>query len=1103
MQASDQDQRRAALDPSKSFIVEAPAGSGKTELLIQRYLRLLALVERPEQIVAITFTRKAAAEMRQRVVATLEAAAAGSESVPPHRLRSLDLARQVLAHAQRAGWTLADQPRRLRITTIDALSTSLAQRLPVPASGIGGLAVTDKAGRLYLLAARRVTEGLAEDSDFGAALRRLLEGADNSLARLDRWLAGVLPQRDGWLAELADAGTDALADKIAANIERLRSRRLAALRSLVSPEIEAGLLALLAGMPDADQGSEPAEAAGPEAAVADDGAVLAAWVQAASLFLKRDGDWRRRLTSADGFPAGDKERRQALDSLLEVLHGTRGMRESLAELGAVPEPLAAGSQRELLQALRLVLPRLLAELRVLFEEHGVVDHTELALAAERALGTVDEPSELLLALDRRIEHILVDEFQDTSHLQWRLFEKLTAGWAEGDGRTLFLVGDPMQSIYRFRDADLSLFLKAKRHGLGGLALDPIALRENYRSAEEVVDWVNSTFAHVFPETPAPDASMPPYRPAIATHKRSESAGVELHVFRADDNVAETTELVRIVGAELDRDPLRSIGILVRSRTHLKGLREALADAGIPAHAVEIDSLSDTQIGQDLMALTAALLHPGDRLSWLGVLRSPWCGLCWADLLGLCADRRRTVWDCMSDDAALDRLSEDGRLRVKWLHARLSHGLELRSTRSLARWIRDCWLLLDGPGTLTDQRELQLAEQFFAGLESLARLGDIDDTASLRRQFSEPAAGTESAAESGVEIMTMHRAKGLEFDTVLLPSLGRLARGSNDNLLYLQSINLGNDERISLLAAASRQPDALRDYLRALDRRHEDEERGRLLYVAATRARERLHLLGSVDLRSGKPRAGSLLATLWPCLDPSPEIIDGPADPARAEVTLVHRKYRRPEAPLDLPEPPVAVSDLAPAVVVRPEFQWVNPASVQVGTLIHRELQRLADRAAQAGTAVPPRIELDRYRHALELLGVEREDLDAASRRVGEALEKVWADPTGRWILEPRAEAWSELRLTIRGEDRLEHVQLDRSFVDDEGTRWIIDYKTGRHLGGDPEGFLDSEVERYRSQLERYALVLGETETRPIRVGLYFPLMARLRDWTPSPGALAD
>ncbi len=163
--------RATALDPVRSFIVEAPAGSGKTELLTQRFLRLLATVELPEQIVAITFTRKAAAEMRQRVVDTLRAAANGTPELPPHRQASLTLARAVLERAGAKSWALLEQSQRLRILTIDALNTSLARQLPVLTSGIVSLELTEDADSLYRRAARGTLEALADDSSLGDSLR--------------------------------------------------------------------------------------------------------------------------------------------------------------------------------------------------------------------------------------------------------------------------------------------------------------------------------------------------------------------------------------------------------------------------------------------------------------------------------------------------------------------------------------------------------------------------------------------------------------------------------------------------------------------------------------------------------------------------------------------------------------------------------------------------------------------------------------------------------------------------------------------------------------------------------------------------------------------
>jgi ATP-dependent exoDNAse (exonuclease V) beta subunit len=141
-----------------------------------------------------------------------------------------------------------------------------------------------------------------------------------------------------------------------------------------------------------------------------------------------------------------------------------------------------------------------------------------------------------------------------------------------------------------------------------------------------------------------------------------------------------------------------------------------------------------------------------------------------------------------------------------------------------------------------------------------------------------------------------------------------------------------------------------------------------------------------------------------------------------------------------------------------------------------------------------------FTQELRLLGVDADEIAAATARAVAAVRAALEDPSGRWVLAAHPEARSELRLTLRIEDRLEHVRLDRTFVAD-GTRWIIDFKTSRHEGGDREAFLASEVERYRPQLDRYAAALATIDSRPVQVGLYFPLLGTLRAW--APGARAS
>ena len=187
---SDALAREQALDPARSFIVQAPAGSGKTELLTQRYLRLLANVETPEQILALTFTRKAAAEMRSRILQAVQAAA-GPPPASAHKRTTWQLARAVREADARNEWRLLEHPSRLRIQTIDALNASLSRRLPVLAGTGAALEPTDDPWPLYELAGRRLIERLGEDSTVAAQLEVLIVHLGNRVDRIVQLLCDL------------------------------------------------------------------------------------------------------------------------------------------------------------------------------------------------------------------------------------------------------------------------------------------------------------------------------------------------------------------------------------------------------------------------------------------------------------------------------------------------------------------------------------------------------------------------------------------------------------------------------------------------------------------------------------------------------------------------------------------------------------------------------------------------------------------------------------------------------------------------------------------------------------------------------------------------
>jgi ATP-dependent helicase/nuclease subunit A len=1087
--------RAAALDATRSFIVQAPAGSGKTELLIQRYLALLATVQQPEQVVAITFTRKAAAEMRRRVLRALRSASDGRPNGRAHERTAFDLARTVLARDRAHDWQLLAHPQRLRIDTLDAFNAWLARQLPLLADGVAASDVADKPDQLYRDAARRCVAAIGgDDAALTAALRTLLRDLGNDCERLEQLLAALLPRRDQWLRLLADE-PQTLRSSLEGALQRLVDDELATAAALVEPSLLAALAPLLRHAASAASDSLRAtlvpwlaiERPPPSGAVA-----LAAWRGIAALLLTKQGDWRKRVAKPEGFGPEHAALRDRLRSLLEALAANEPLLAALQTIGTLPDARYSEPQWQGLAALRVVLARLAAELKVAFAERRCVDFVELALAAQRALGQVDAPSELLLALDRRIQHLLVDEFQDTSQSQRRLLELLTAGWQPDDGRTLFLVGDPMQSIYRFRDADMSLFLVAKHRGIGTVQLHSLTLQRNFRSAPAVVDWVNAAFARVFPAMDEIETGRSAFRDSSATRTAAGEQFVRAHSTMATAG-SEVETVVAILADERRRAADQSIAVLVQNRRHLEGLRERLRERGLVVHAVEIDSLSEQPVAQDLAGLTRALLHLEDRIAWLAVLRAPWCGLRLVDLEALCGDdHKAAIWSLLQRPERIARMSADGQARARSIVGALGAAFAAREHTSLCRWIERTWIDLDGPACLDDAAELLYAEQFFALLGAAERGGDLDDPVVLQSALDTVQPQADAPREHGIEIMTMHRAKGLEFDTVVLLGLAREPRPDEPKALqWLARATADGSNDVIMVPAAFGNDVAgarLADFVRRAERERDGAERARLLYVAATRARERLHLVWRLAAGETAPPANALLAHLWPVVSATPQQA-GTTAPSM-EAAVIKPVLRRLAA---LRERAATDGTLPAPFTQRPEFAWAGHAAVHVGTVVHRYLQRIAEVGLEQWT---PRRVTDlkpAVARELELLGVEAAELEGAAGRVVAALSRAIADERGRWVLGPHDHARSELVLTLRSGATLEHVRLDRTFVAD-GHRWIVDFKTSEHEGGALKEFLDSEVARYAPQLERYAGAIAAMDTRRVQLALYFPLLGELRAW---------
>ena len=357
----------------------------------------------------------------------------------------------------------------------------------------------------------------------------------------------------------------------------------------------------------------------------------------------------------------------------------------------------------------------------------------------------------------------------------------------------------------------------------------------------------------------------------------------------------------------------------------------------------------------------------------------------------------------------------------------------------------------------------------------------------------------------------HVGQGIE----LVEALGeRLEVGDGAGFLLgfeMVQISCGVFEvRLRRGAGRTAERDSIYAWIKKLAAEKTAYEDGRLLYVAATRAKQRLHLFGETALvldkdgaqTARKPDARSLLAKLWPAVSDeygraaATAQAVSEAETAGGE-TVPDQSLRRLASAWQLPAPPPALAWSAAREGARSqdeiEFSWAGETARHVGSVVHRWLQRIAEDEMRGWDAA--RIESMHAAFSNELLarGVEAAQLADAAARVARALANTLADPRGRWLLGLQQDAQNEYRLTAVVDGSRRMLVIDRTFTDAEGRRWIVDYKTGAHEGTNADAFLEREKERYRAQLERYALALAQGEAAML--GLYFPLLAGWRQWS--------
>ena len=1189
---SDYRVRQQALDTQQSFIVSAPAGSGKTGLITQRVLGLLCRVENPEEILCITFTRKAASEMKGRIHKALLAAAETPRPNNQFERQTWDLATQALAHNNKMGWDLLRMPSRLRIKTIDSFCNYVSKQFALE-SGLGNMPQQSEFPIIYYhLAAREFLQHLERDTETAKLLRVIISHTGNDLSRCEKLLADMLGKREQWLTHIYDAADNqnyfqqVIADLIENSLYKLAEQLAPIAGELIeladfaachiSDNSELGLLKGITQLPETTAEGLPQ------------------WKLLLKLLVTSGLEPRKRLSVREGFPPKNRTEKQRMEALLSYYQQDRLLQALLTDAMHLPNISNSGSdsdavddnQQPVINALAKLLPQLVAMLKIVFQQHNLCDYPEITLSALEALNTDTDQgdiSDITLRLDYQLKHILVDEFQDTSGSQIKLLEQLVSDWQENDGRTLFLVGDAMQSLYSFRDARVGLFLNAQHHPIGNVHCKPLYLDSNFRSEKGIVDWVNANFSHAFPDTPDINRGAVPYNLSVAVKPADKQPAVRFYgIVSKQQDAYESCEAERV--ADLCKslrsdNPDQSVAILVRNRSHLRRIVPALKDAQLHWDAVDIDPLADLMPVIDMMSLTRALLSPADRVAWLAILRAPFCGLGLADLLALSnamdqlasmansdtdpstdpnTDQstnkspikkrkpgpmsilhRLQQWQ--TDKTVFPQLSEQGNRILDRVAPLLTQAWDNRHRENLRTVIERLWIDLGGPATLLGDSDITDIRTYLDLLEKWQVAGTIEDWSQFQKAIeklfgsaSKYQDDSSSVPRANLQIMTIHKAKGLEFDQVILPGLNKSPKADDSPLLRWQE-EVDEDNNRALLIAAlgahDEDNDPLYSYLKYEQSARTQLENARVLYVAATRAIKQLHLFASVKTTKDswqKPGKTTLLAALWPSLKPNLQALSDQADGEINGATYgdadqcIYQITQLAEEPS--PQSPQQTSDIGENTLRRlpPEFKAVampdnmmglgvedkptqkitqeniidldidlniNSRARHQGTVLHRTLKQIALEGLE-NWPLERRQQLPiGWAAQLKQQGIIATDTELA--KLSQSLETMLADDKGQWLLQPHPDHQSEYALSYfnKTANKIATSIIDRTFVAD-GTRWIIDYKFANPEPSESlEEFAKRQTDQYQSQLNHYASLFSRYDNKPVRCGLYFPSVA--------------
>ena len=1054
---NDQKQRDQALNISDSLIVQAPAGSGKTELITQRYLKLLGSADVPENILVMTFTNRAVDELKHRIISSLNRA-----KLPPpkelHKLKTFDLANKVLEQSNLKEWDLLSHPSRIKILTIDSLSSLIVSRYPSIDQLISPQTMinTYEYEQIYQEAAEN-TLLLIEEDEYQASISSVLLYLDNHVDRFYRLIVQMLSKREQWLPKLYIEGAldinllEMLAQELI--VEYLGTLRDAASGLLGKPFFN------LLEINTRDDVSKINKL--PGSTIED----LSDWQTISELLLtKSTGNWRKKIDANIGFPVELKEEKFVFKEILEGLDSEVEFKKILNNLSNLPSAYFPESTSKNINDIAQVLKLSVAELKMIFKEKSLQDFSEVGMQAINALDSREEVSDIALLLDYQVKHLLIDEFQDTSYSQLSLIEKLVDSWQEGDGKSIFFVGDPMQSIYKFRESQVGIFLEVMKNGIGNLKIKSLILSSNFRSNKSIVEKNNKIFSQIFPNQDNLLLGAIHYSESKSASQVGQNDAVTFYPFSADQDFEEAEMVVSIIKNSISTNPNHEVAVLVRSRSHLNAITLLLQESNINFEALKTEPLRSNLFTRDLLSLTRALLSLADRLAWLSILRAPWCGLNLKDLLAFSDSIDKTIFSQLIDDDIVKYLSADGAVRSRHLFLAIEEAIYCEGKFSFVERFSYALSQLCNEIELSEQ-EKSIRSQFLSLLNH-CELNQGLDIKTIEMMVKDLFAPSKSAP---IKLMTIHQAKGLEFDTVIIPGLGK--KGKSDSLALMQIQEFSN-KNILLAPIKSSYEDSESKtylYLQYLQKQQTHFELMRVLYVAMSRAKDKIHLLGGVS-KTGKAVSGSLLSFLSHYFQKS--IDDIPIQDTSIPVEASLPKLQRNKSLSTVSNR--GGGDITQSKNLPSNVDLIYQSAL--GSIVHYFLEHsLFEPSFESIDA--------RFRE----FGLPPKLIHSYSKTASLLLLNTKRDKDFEWLFKYRDSTEVEAEYS----SSTKTVIIDRLFIEDDSL-WIIDFKTASlNEGESMDSFIERQKLSHQKQIKTYQEVLEDFFKIPSKIALYCPAVSKL------------